>query len=317
MGGAMRQVTREFGSRISVRIAALMNLLVLAVLPVPAFASLCASIERELTEMRAGNGSQLQGQSQTDRLSHLEALHDTHGCSRGAQAPRRGTPLTAGFFDLSTETPPGRLEVRPSMPIDPQPVPRVISRIRGTGLVCVRLCDGYFFPLGQRVSVDQDQTADEMCQRRCPAAETQAFSKPGDIDTAVSSNGRRYTSLPNAYRYRRSFDATCTCGDGAQTQQSPIVLNPEPVEPPPHLRGGSEGRVNTSAFGPGGPPPPLPAEPELDPNRPVLPHDHGERREFRDPRSGISRTVRVIAPELSRVPSAATAPSVPGRAPTP
>lgn len=295
------------------RIAALLSLLVLLLLPATASASLCTSIERELADTRLVDPSQ--GQAQTDRRAHLEALYDTHACTRTEPKPPRGQPLTAGFFDLSNDLPPGRLEVRPSMPIDPQPVPRVISRIRGTGLVCVRLCDGYFFPLGQRVSVDQDQNADEMCQRRCPAAETQAFSKPGDIDTAVNGSGRRYASLPNAYRYRRSFDATCTCGDGAQTQQSPVVLNPEPVEPPPHLRGGSERRSNTSAFGPGGPPPPLPAEPELDPNRPVIPQDQGERREFRDSRNGVSRTVRVIAPELSLVPSGAAAPSAPVRAP--
>jgi Protein of unknown function (DUF2865) len=309
----MRRATRELGSKISVRLAALTSLLVLVLLPAPALASLCTSIERELAEMHLGGPHE--GQAHADRRAHLQELHETHACTRAEQKPSRGQPLTAGFFDLSNELPPARLEIRPSMPIDPQPGPRVISRIRGTGLVCVRLCDGYFFPLGQRVSVDQDQNADEMCQRRCPAAETQAFSKPGDIDTAVSSNGRRYASLPNAYRYRRSFDATCTCGDGAQTQRTPIVLNPEPVEPPPHLRGGSERRANISAFGPGGPPPPLPAEPELDPNRPVIPQDHGERREFRDPRSGVSRTVRVIAPELSLVPSGAAAPSAPVRAP--
>jgi hypothetical protein len=292
-----------------------LGLMLSVIMGLPAMASLCPSIERELAEMRLGGPSQMQGQAQADRRAHLEALMSSYGCKQSAQAAPRGEPLTAGFFDLSQDKPPGRLEVRPSMPIDPQPVPRVVSRIRGSGLVCVRLCDGYFFPLGQRVAADQDETADELCQRRCPAADVRAFSKPGDIDNAMSASGQRYASLPNAYRYRRSFDATCSCGDAASVPQAPLVLNPESTEPPPSLRGGSQRPQDASVFGPGGPPPPLPALPETDPERPVLPNDHGERREFRDSRNGINRTVRVIAPEVSHVPSGAAGPSAPARAP--
>jgi hypothetical protein len=48
----------------------------------------------------------------------------------------------------------------------------------------------------------------------CPAAEVALYShrNPGeDVRQAVSVSGRLYTELPNAFRYRQSFDPSCTC----------------------------------------------------------------------------------------------------------
>lgn len=79
----------------------------------------------------------------------------------------------------------------------------------------MRSCDGYFFPLA-----NNNGNADEMCQALCPGAETTAFgmSAGGDIQNAASrSTGQPYSSLPNAGKYTRSFDATCTCRGQGQS----------------------------------------------------------------------------------------------------
>jgi hypothetical protein len=78
--------------------------------------------------------------------------------------------------------------------------------------VCVRLCDGYFFPLaslGNRGSVDTGQ----MCQAQCPGAETEAFSMGAgdDIEHAVGEGGKSYMELENALRYQKATVPGCSC----------------------------------------------------------------------------------------------------------
>jgi hypothetical protein len=97
----------------------------------------------------------------------------------------------------------------PSIPDDPNAP--VGSNFR---TVCVRLCDGFFFPVSNSASPGKFRDDEKACQRMCPAAEVALYSyrNPGeDISQAVSLNGRPYTELPNAYRYRQEFNAACSC----------------------------------------------------------------------------------------------------------
>ena len=80
--------------------------------------------------------------------------------------------------------------------------------------VCVRTCDGYFFPVSYSTVPDHFADDQRSCQRMCPASEAVLYSyrNPGeDITQAVSVSGRTYTELPNAFRYRREFTAGCSC----------------------------------------------------------------------------------------------------------
>jgi hypothetical protein len=75
----------------------------------------------------------------------------------------------------------------------------------------VRTCDGFFFPLSNSPGGRENQS--DMCQALCPAAETTVFymGGDGDIESATGRNGQSYTSLANASRYQRGFDASCSC----------------------------------------------------------------------------------------------------------
>ncbi len=81
--------------------------------------------------------------------------------------------------------------------------------------VCVRTCDGYYFPISYSTVPNRFADDQRACQRECPAAEATLYSyrNPGeDISQAVSLNGQPYTELPNAFRYRKEFTgATCAC----------------------------------------------------------------------------------------------------------
>jgi hypothetical protein len=81
--------------------------------------------------------------------------------------------------------------------------------------VCVRTCDGYYFPISYSTVPNRFADDQRACQRECPASEAVLYSyrNPGeDVSQAVSLNGQPYTELPNAFRYRKEFTgAACSC----------------------------------------------------------------------------------------------------------
>lgn len=81
--------------------------------------------------------------------------------------------------------------------------------------VCVRLCDGAFFPISFSTlpnNFDRDQ---ELCQQRCAApAELYYHSQnPGQgIEQAISHKTRQpYSTLRTAFRFKREFVSGCSC----------------------------------------------------------------------------------------------------------
>jgi len=79
--------------------------------------------------------------------------------------------------------------------------------------VCVRTCDGYYYPISYATSQDKFAEDAQACQQTCPAAETVLMTnRTGeDINQAVSTSGAPYSSLPNAFRYRKEVVPTCGC----------------------------------------------------------------------------------------------------------
>jgi Protein of unknown function (DUF2865) len=80
--------------------------------------------------------------------------------------------------------------------------------------ICVRTCDGFYFPVSYSTSPSRFGEDEISCRRLCPAAEVALYShrNPGeDVRQAVSTTGRLYTELPNAFRYRQAYDPSCTC----------------------------------------------------------------------------------------------------------
>jgi hypothetical protein len=119
---------------------------------------------------------------------------------------------SAGFFDMLFG---GIRRSAPSAP--PPPLPSVAPRgdpgdvdglraERSPSMAyCVRLCDAHPFPV-QSGNVSSAQA----CASMCPAAKTKVFAG-GGIDYAVSSDGKRYSDLPNAFLYRKQTVDNCTC----------------------------------------------------------------------------------------------------------
>ena len=80
--------------------------------------------------------------------------------------------------------------------------------------VCVRTCDGYYFPISFETTPDRFREDEQTCQRMCPAADVSLYTyhNPGeDIAQSVSLNGRLYTELPTAFQYRKAISPACSC----------------------------------------------------------------------------------------------------------
>ncbi|BCJ90395.1 hypothetical protein IZ6_11300 [Terrihabitans soli] len=91
--------------------------------------------------------------------------------------------------------------------------------------VCVRTCDGFFFPVSFTTVPARFGQDDNICRRTCPGAEAILFSYPnpgGTIEQATSTSGQAYTSLPNAFKYQTEFVKDCSCKPAGQTWEQAL-----------------------------------------------------------------------------------------------
>ena len=86
--------------------------------------------------------------------------------------------------------------------------------------VCVRSCDGAYFPISFATVPGRFPDDEKTCKALCPAAEASlyAYRNPGeDMNQAVSISGQPYASSPNAFRFRQEFNPSCACKAVGQT----------------------------------------------------------------------------------------------------
>ncbi len=102
----------------------------------------------------------------------------------------------------------------------PPPGPELSAPSGTFRTVCVRTCDGGYFPVSFATYQARFGDDERACKALCPATEATLFTyrNPGeDINQAVSINGQSYTSLPNAFKYRTEFNPSCACKAAGQT----------------------------------------------------------------------------------------------------
>ena len=124
-------------------------------------------------------------------------------------------------------------QVASAAPIDPPAERKAVKlppfRGGGSQAVCVRTCDGFFFPVNYEGAHSNDRYA-EACQLACPASPTEVYFMPrgGDLTQASTQRGVRYAALPTAFKYRKERDASCSCK--AQNQSwGEVLAQAEPL----------------------------------------------------------------------------------------
>lgn len=79
--------------------------------------------------------------------------------------------------------------------------------------VCVRMCDGYYWPISHNVSRGRMNRDANTCRSSC-GEEARLFYMPArtsDIDDAVDLQGKPYGKIPNAFLYRKRLVDGCAC----------------------------------------------------------------------------------------------------------
>lgn len=103
---------------------------------------------------------------------------------------------------------------------------------RGTfRTLCVRTCDGYYFPISFSTSREQFGNDAQACSSMCPGADARLFyhaNPGGGPEDMVSLEESRYSDLPTAFQYRTSLSPSCTCKPASDFSRgySEIATNP-------------------------------------------------------------------------------------------
>jgi hypothetical protein len=110
-------------------------------------------------------------------------------------------------------------------PFAPQNSPRPRAGYSGgSQAYCVRTCDGRYFP----ISASDSQSRAASCNSFCPASETKVVYG-SNIDNAATENGKPYSELANAFRYRNEIVSGCTCNGKDQIGLAPVRIEDDPT----------------------------------------------------------------------------------------
>jgi len=101
---------------------------------------------------------------------------------------------------------------------------------------CVRGCDGRYFPI---TGADEKSRA-AGCNSFCPASQT-ALVYGNAIDSAVTDDGKPYSELPNAFRYRTELVAGCTCNGKDPAGLASVAIDNDPTLRKGDLVAGQDG----------------------------------------------------------------------------
>ena len=120
---------------------------------------------------------------------------------------------------------------RPEEPFEPFDIPesdenrppeRPGFRASSYRTVCVRLCDGYFFPISFATTPERFAHDAAACQSRCGSpAKLYVYPNPGgEPEQMVDTDGKPYSALKSAFLFRTHYDAACTCKPQPWSQEA-------------------------------------------------------------------------------------------------
>ncbi len=91
--------------------------------------------------------------------------------------------------------------------------------------MCVRTCDGYYWPVSFATSHDRLRKDAQVCESSCGVpAKLYYYQNPGEgIGDMVDMRGKRYADTPTAFKHQVQFDKNCRCGPEPWTSQAQAV----------------------------------------------------------------------------------------------
>jgi Protein of unknown function (DUF2865) len=200
---------------------------------------------RQLTQLQQQRQAISGGGGNKRRQAELSQAMARAGCGGVAQ-PRRGGGGLFDFFGGGQQ--PEEYEQTPIYrSIDPN------GRYRS---VCVRLCDGFFYPVREYAVGSQLAQDAERCQSNCAApAELYVYRTGREIEQAISLQGSAYMDLPVALKFRKEYVKGCSC---KQAEYSPTEIEAANKRAALEATAATPGNAKPGAK-PAAPPPPAAA----------------------------------------------------------
>lgn len=105
---------------------------------------------------------------------------------------------------------------KPGGDINVVPQNSTSSPVRNSGryrTLCVRMCDGYYFPISHSASRSSFYKEAQRCQARCPGQARLFYTSSGarDVKWATDVSGLTYKNLDTAFLYRKKLVKNCSC----------------------------------------------------------------------------------------------------------
>lgn len=106
---------------------------------------------------------------------------------------------------------PQSLSPRPTRPRGSSPTKRRIVEAAGMRTLCVRACDGYYFPISHTATRKRLKIDEAVCKAMYgrAAADLYFHHTGSTVDTAVSLKGKPLALEPHAFAFRNTFNETC------------------------------------------------------------------------------------------------------------
>jgi hypothetical protein len=181
----------------------------------------CGEVNAQISRMEA-NLADLQaraGGGAGDLVAryNAECLHAPSGPGNVFEALFGGLARLAAPQDQEPQTD-ARFEDRGDAPRNEQPGQPGergggVQAHAGSYAVCVRTCDGSFFPVSYSGAGSRADSLEDVCRALCPNADMALYSFPfgGTIEEAEAPSGEPYANLPNASKFEKAFDPSCSC----------------------------------------------------------------------------------------------------------
>lgn len=172
--------------------------------------------KRDLVDMR--DALRYGGTEQNAVRGQILAAIDANGCNdlpvEDVNAGETDRPRTP-YLD-TIDTPPGT--VRDFSIYGQAGLPLSTDGLGNLRTLCVRTCDGAFFPISSNATPLSFRRDAQLCQQMCPGIETELYyhsiRNEESADMVSAATGKPYRSLPTAFAYlnRRSGEKpSCRC----------------------------------------------------------------------------------------------------------
>jgi hypothetical protein len=208
----------------------------------------CPDLNAQIQKMQANLAQYQRGRDPAGNAAARQQLTARYNAYCRGQVQAAGQPRERGFFEtlfgiFGSNPNPFSFGQQPRIE-EVLPLPGDTPR-GGSQAVCVRDCDGGFFPLNLSVRQSDADQLTGLCQALCPNTSVSVYTRSPnqEINTAVSLDGDTpYSDLPNALKFEKTFDPACTCKPAGQSwsealagaeeilgreRKSDIVVTPE------------------------------------------------------------------------------------------